>query len=29
VLVERQAHERLHAGQEDAALLEDVLVVER
>ena len=29
VLVERQADEGLHAGEEDAALLEDVLVVER
>ena len=28
VLVEHQAHERLHAGEEDAALLEHVLVVE-
>ncbi len=29
VLVERQAHEALHAREEDPALLEDVLVVER
>jgi hypothetical protein len=29
VLVERQTHEPLQAGQEDATLLEDVLVLER
>jgi hypothetical protein len=29
VLVERQANQALESGQEDAALLEEVLVVER